>query len=271
MQVMVEAIRTGIDWLACHPANIRVVAGCTTRLKGFSSGPYARGNLGLHVFDDPVAVGRNRQALSQYLGARHVQWLQQVHGTEVHQATYASAAQAVTADAVWTHEVGLALAILTADCVPVLLWSASEAQAEVPVVAGIHAGWRGLCDGVIAQTLRQLPVPSQTLQAWIGPCISAAHYEVGEEVWSQFTHWPEAVTLPHPDQQQKRLLDLNAGVHWQLQACGVTKIHNSRVCTYVDPRFYSHRGRALESSCGSNRSLEATQTGRFASVIMLRG
>ncbi|NQD80956.1 multi-copper polyphenol oxidoreductase, partial [Pseudomonas sp. CrR14] len=133
------------DWLTPHwPAPAWVRACVTTRAGGVSSAPYDSFNLAAHVEDDPVAVAKNRQRLLSQLGCRPA-WLQQVHGIDVAQADPEVVEQA---DASWTATPGVACAVMTADCLPVLFCDSAGTR-----VAAAHAGWRGLAGGVLEATL----------------------------------------------------------------------------------------------------------------------
>lgn len=256
-----------VSWLEFERAPHNVLAGVSTRWGGRSSGVYAANNLALHVGDEPDPVQRNRAALQTTLDATHVQWLEQVHGTQCIQATGAAVRQVPQADAVWCDEPGLALAIMTADCVPVLMWDDNGS-----VVGAAHAGWRGMVNGVLEHLVAALrnPAPQARFNAWIGPCISTQYYEVGEDVWQHFvglqTEGGAAVVQAHPQveamAQGKRLLDLAAAAQLRLRQAGVGAVYQSGLCSYADERFYSHR-QAQHQAVGEH-------TGRMASVIMLR-
>jgi len=216
---------------------------------------YGDFNLATHTGDQLDRVQHHRTHFRQLIGARQVQWLQQVHGVDCIEASWSSIAQAPQADAVWTACRGLALAIMTADCVPVLLWHKSAA-----FIAAAHAGWQGLLNGTLQQLLAAVPGAPEELQAWIGPAISQPCYEVGADVWQQFiSAYPQrlrpAAAAPH-----KRLLDLAGVAEDILSHAGVAAVHHSGWCSYRDPQFYSHR-----------RASHAGQpaTGRMASYIML--
>ena len=160
------------DW----PAPPAVSALITTREGGASSGLWRGLNLGDHVGDDPDAVQANRATLQQALPeGTAIQWLRQVHGTAVVRASRGGAIP--EADACWTDEPGIACAVLTADCLPVLFCDRSAT-----VVAAAHAGWRGLCNGVLEATVAALPVEPGELLAWLGPAIGPTAFEVGPEV-----------------------------------------------------------------------------------------
>ena len=206
----------------------------------------------------------NRQLLTHALSEANateavaVQWLQQVHGNQCVYATSASVSQVPVADAAWTDQVGVALAIQTADCVPVLI-----AHEQANLIGAAHGGWRGLLDGVLESLIGALPVAPDQLQAWIGPCISVQHFEVGADVWQPvLAQCPEAV-FAHPTDSAKRMVDLVCLTQSLLQKSGVHRITGANCCTYADPCYYSHRQITVEHGA------EAT-TGRMASVIMLR-
>jgi YfiH family protein len=241
------------SWLAFEQAPAGVIVGATTRQGGESVGGYAAYNLAGHVGDDPVRVEHNRSKLKAQLDAHGIQWLQQIHGVDCVCATPQSLSDVPAADAVWTAHRRLALAIMTADCVPVLLWDTAG-----EVIGAAHAGWQGLVEGVLDSLLSQMPVPAHRLEAWIGPCISADRYEVGADVWVHFEANTSEVLRPHPHVPDKRLLDLAAAAQQQLAAAGVSKVVQSGLCAFTDERFYSHR------------RARGQPTGRMASIVMLK-
>jgi hypothetical protein len=162
------------DWPA--PPGVRALL--TTRAGGFSRGAFAGLNLGLGSGDDVETVTRNRASLRKWLPAEPL-WLRQVHGTTVVETCDTD--ESPEADAAFARRPGAVCVVLTADCLPVLL--CDEAGT---VVAAAHAGWRGLCSGVIEQTLRAMDRPPQDLLAYLGPAIGPAAYEVGAEVRQAF-------------------------------------------------------------------------------------
>jgi YfiH family protein len=240
-------------WLDAVGSPDSILAGCTTRLGGVSVGEYAQFNLASHVGDAPLTVAANRQNVQVMLGATAIQWLDQVHSKQCIYADLDSARLVPTADAMWTDVPGLALGILTADCVPILVWSQSS-----PLVGAVHAGWRGLRDGVIDELVARMSTRGRELRAWIGPCIGVDHYEVGADVWREFSQSDMQV---HAHDPAKRMLDLSAVATERLKSSGVTQVTQTNWCSYSDPRFYSYR-QAQTNSVGS-------ETGRMASVIML--
>lgn len=239
------------DWPA--PAGVRAVV--TTRQgPGCSAPPFDRFNLGLASGDDGSRVQSHRERLVPELGlpsAPH--WLQQVHGRAVYRVGTGSPGGGLPqADAAVSRVRGQVLAILTADCLPVLL-----AHAGGRVIGAAHAGWRGLAAGVVEATVAAMSCPPAELSAWLGPCIGAASYEVGREVRDAFVaHGPEAAAAFVATRPGHWYCDLAALARQRLQALGVGSIHGGGFDTVHDPRFYSYRG-------------DAGRTGRFASLLWL--
>ncbi len=221
------------DWPAPH----RVKALQTTRVGGVSAAPYDSLNLGDHVGDLPLAVAHNRQLLSALLPGEPV-WLKQVHGTEVVNADAASCLP--QGDAAVATRRGAVCAVMTADCLPVLL-----CDDQGSVVGAAHAGWRGLCAGVIERTVQAMNVPPQTLMAWLGPAIGPAAFEVGAEVRAAFlAQQPRAADafVSVPDAANKYLADIYLLARQRLNELGITRIHGGGLCTYTDrERFFSYR------------------------------
>ena len=184
------------------------------------------------------AAGRlaeNRARLLGAIGRTRVQWLDQVHGTRVHYVRRVG--PAVEADAAWTDVPGVAIAVTTADCIPVVV--ADRANCIVGV---IHCGWRGAVDGVIEATLRELPVDADDLRAWLGPGICGRCYEVGTDVYERATVWPDAPsTFTATGTTGKWLFDLPAYVAGRLGSAGVSEVCRSNACTFHEDRFFSHR------------------------------
>ena len=236
------------DW----PAPARVRAACTTRIGGVSVGPYASLNLGRSGGDVAAAVSENRRRVQQALALpAEPCWIRQVHGVRV--ARMPQVAPEPDADASFTIEPGVVCAVQAADCLPVLLCD----QAGT-VVAAAHAGWRGLAGGVLEQTVAALPVPPQTLLAWLGPAIGPEAFEVGEEVREAFVAAdPEAVRAFRPGVLAgKHYADLFALARLRLARAGVQRIHGGGLSTHADPaRFYSYRRDGV--------------TGRMAALIWL--
>ncbi len=242
------------DWPA--PAHVRCCI--TTRRNGQSSGPYADNNLALHVDDNPQAVTANRQALGQQLNlAQEPQWLEQIHGVKVVRAR--SDGWVRTADACYTSEPELACAVMTADCLPILLCDKAGTR-----VAAVHAGWRGLAKGIVRRTVQQFAAPAEQLLAYLGPAISQPHFEVGVEVLEAFfktaqdaAHSEKIAAAFKPGLRPLHFhADMYALARAELQALGVNDIYGGDYCTFADSeRFYSYRRDKI--------------TGRMASLIWL--
>lgn len=219
------------DW----PAPSRVKALTTTRYGGHGHGAYASFNLATHVGDDPLAVAANRQLLRNHLPVAPC-WLTQVHGTRCIDADVI--AQDVTADACVSRNPARACAVLTADCLPLLL--CDEAGS---VVAAVHAGWRGLAAGVIETAVAAMAVAPSSLLAWLGPAIGPAAFEVGADVRDVFLGQDSAASgafVPHGPKTW--LCDLYALAARRLAFSGVERISGGGFCTHAEPeRFFSHR------------------------------
>jgi hypothetical protein len=241
------------DWITPDwPAPARVHALSTTRQGGVSGGPFASLNLGEHVGDQPAAVAENRRRLQQEIGAAQPRWLKQVHGTHV--AKLEGAAVTEPADAAVTHRAGEACLIMTADCLPVLFCDREGTQ-----VGAAHAGWRGLCAGVLEATVQAMGVAPAVMMAWMGPAIGADDYEVGDEVRHAFiAHAPQAAPAFKPGKAPgKWWCDLYVLARLRLQAAGVKAIYGGGLSTAGDAkRFFSFRR-------------DAGQTGRMATLIYM--
>jgi polyphenol oxidase len=221
------------DWPI--PPGVRVIS--TLRGAGVSKGRYASLNLGDHVQDDAARVAENRQLLrdSARLPAEP-DWLQQVHGVAV--ADLDAPTSARTADAAITREVARVCAILTADCLPVML-AAQSGEA----IGAVHAGWRGLAAGVIESAVKSLGLAPEQLQAWLGPSIGPRYFEVGPEVREAFVSADAAAASAfEPNAGGRFQADLCLLARQRLERLGIRRIYGGGACTYADPtRFFSHR------------------------------
>lgn len=229
-----------------------VVAGCTTRCGGVSRGVYASLNLAAHVGDDPAAVAENRRRLRDSLGlADEPVWLEQVHGSRV--VTARPGGVPPRADGSVTRESRVVCAVLTADCLPVLL--ASRRGGEV---AAVHAGWRGLADGVLAAALKAMRSSADELSAWIGPAIGQAAFEVGDEVRERFlAREPGDAAFFAANARGRWQADLSGIARRELESAGV-RVFGAALCTHADSeRFFSYR---RDGECG-----------RMASFVFLDG
>ena len=244
------------DW----PAPARVRAAVTTRgLPGASRAAFDAFNLGAHCGDDLAAVTANRAALERLLDLPGEPcWLRQVHGTDIASFTSllagevaAQGAAGEEADASLARMPGVVLAVLTADCLPLLVCADDGSE-----IAAIHAGWRGLAAGVIERCIENLRTPRDKLLVWLGPAIGPRSYEVGEDVRATFVARDAANAQAFaPTRPGHWLCDLYTLARRRLRALGVTHVHGGEFDTFADARFYSYRRDGV--------------TGRFASLIWL--
>ncbi len=235
------------DW----PAPARVRALVTTRAGGVSVGPYASMNPADHVGDDPAAVARNRALLRELL-PNEPHWLKQVHGTGVYRVG-GRACPPPQADACISTLPGEVCAVLTADCLPVLLCDETGS-----VVGAVHAGWRGLCQGVVERAVEAMGVPGERLLAYLGPAIGPRAFQVGDEVRAAFMAVdPAAAAAFVPGAVPgKWLADLYRLARQRLARLGVSRVFGGDACTFTDgERFFSYRRDGA--------------TGRMASLIWL--
>lgn len=254
--IAAEAAPTGVVQ-AAWPAPASVRAFTTLRTgPGVSPTPFDRFNFGLRSGDDPANALENRSILRQSLGLpSEPRWLNQVHGTDVFQAgASASFARAEAgepiADASVTSEANVVLAILTADCLPVLFCNDDGTE-----VAAAHAGWGGLSAGMLEATVCAMASPASSLMAWIGPAAGPQVYEIGAEVREAFLSRDlQAASAFVPTRPGHWRVDLFALARQRLASVGVHRVHGGGICTISDPdSFYSYR--------------RDGRTGRMASVI----
>ena len=236
------------DW----PAPAHVHAGSTTRLGGFSQAPFDSLNLGYGSLDDQETVRRNRQHLAQGLGlADDPVWLRQQHGAV---AVCADAEIGnPCADASFAGRPGVACAVLTADCMPVLFCDRAGSR-----VAAAHAGWRGLAGGVLESVLEGFRRPPEEVLVWLGPAIGPEYFEVGPEVRAAFEAVdPGAGVAFWPGAGDRSFADLFELARRRLALRGVKAVYGGGVCTYSRPeRFFSYRR-------------DGRRTGRMASLIWM--
>lgn len=228
-----DAVFLAADWPA--PANI--VAGTTCRPGGVSQGGFAAFNLGAHVGDDPQAVAANRRRLRDLINLPEEPcWLRQVHGNQV--VTLPDAGPEQEADACITTLPDTVCAVLSADCLPVLF-----ARNDGRAVAAAHAGWRGLCAGVLEATVTAFDCDPARLMAWLGPAIAQAAFEVGEEVREQFIACDPAASHAFEANSAGRWqADLYLLAKHRLERAGVSAIFGGDRCTFSERDvFFSHR------------------------------
>jgi len=229
------------------------------------SSPYNDFNLGLHVGDNKKTVGNNRAYLSQLFdiaepGKEHpkadIQWLEQVHGNSVAMiSSYKSTP--IIADAAITQNPDIALAIMTADCLPILITNQSGTK-----IAAIHAGWRPLAANIIERTINKMAEPINQLHVWLGPCIGKNTFEVGEDVKASFISQNTAfkamfILKETVNSTNKYYCDLAAIAKYKLRGLGVNHIKHLEHCTFErKDEYFSYR--------------RDHQTGRMASIIKIR-
>lgn len=225
------------DWPA--PPGVRALTSLRNG-DGVSAPPFDRLNFGLHCGDDPAAVAENRRRLAAWLALpSEPAWLRQVHGRGVVRLRPGGLpAEPPEADAAVTSEPGVVLAILTADCLPVVI-----AARDGTELGAAHAGWRGLAAGVLEATVAAMATPPAGLVAWLGPAAGPARYEVGGEVREAFVaDDPGAAPAFVATRPGHWHMDLYALARRRLAAAGVTGVYGGGLCTLGDPtRFHSHR------------------------------
>lgn len=245
----------------------KVLAMQTTRVSpdNLSDGDLSRGdtsvddktvynsfNLGLHVDDCAKLVEHNRHCLHQLLPAKtRIQWLEQVHGNAVAEISTVTS-KALIGDAMVTREKNIALAIMTADCLPILLISKQGDE-----IAAIHGGWRPLAADIIKNTVNKMHTASDSIYAWLGPCIGKDVFEVGNEVQMAFVEQGSVFSQAFCKQTNgKYLANLHEIATLQLNHLGIKQISTLSECTYSKPKkYYSYRKNSI--------------TGRMATVITL--
>lgn len=214
---------------------------CTTRQGGAGVAPHDSLNLGIRAGDVPETVAENRRRLQASLPGEP-RWLRQVHANAVHDADQPRPEGEIAADASVTSTPGQVLAIMVADCLPVLI-----ADAQGQVLGAAHAGWRGLSSGVLENTLalmNQKKPAADGWRAWVGPGIGPAHFEVGADVLDAFgaAADPEVAGYFQPHAPGKWLADLPALAALRLARAGVASVELCGLCTYADrERFFSYR------------------------------
>lgn len=232
------------DW-PCAP---RVKSAITTRHGGVSRGHYAGFNLADHVGDDPGAVSENRERLRADLGLpQEPCWLRQVHGTRIVDA--ASPPRDLESDGSFAMQPGFVCAVMTADCLPVLL-----ADEQGTRVAALHAGWRGLAAGILEQGVDALDTSPEQLLAYLGPAIGPDAFEVGDEVRETFCDRdPNAANAFRATDRGKWMADIYRLAHQRLNARGLKRVYGGGRCTFSEEDdFFSYR---RDQTCGRMASL----------------
>lgn len=255
------------DWPA--PSNIKAL--CTTRavvdadavpdaipVTGASQSPYQTFNLATHVGDNVQSVEQNRQTLNQQACLPNSPlWLDQQHTVEAIclDGLNPNDWQPAVADASWTTQLNQVSVVMTADCIPLLI-----TNQRGTLVCSIHAGWRGLADGIVSNTLRALPDKPENLFVWIGPCIRQDFFEIGADVYDIFCAQTPSnqqfFKIKTPTPEAKYLGDLAGLLNLELKRLGVNQVYDSGLCSYKSAElFYSYRRDGI--------------TGRMASLIWI--
>lgn len=237
------------DW----PLQGKVAALTTTRIGGASSAPYDHLNLALHVGDAYEDVKNNRSLLRKKLALVHEpKWLQQVHSKIVVNANDIEPDK-VIADAVYTDQVGVICGVLTADCLPIAF-----ADKQATCVGVAHAGWKGLLNGIIQETVMAMSAITKPDYAWLGPAIGPRAFEVGANVYQAFLEQDSAFIKAFAKiKQGKWYLDIYYAATLILKSLGIQQIYGGNHCTYSeDELFFSYR--------------RAANTGRMATLIWLK-
>ncbi len=235
------------------PLSNKVRAFTTTRMGGVSKQPYNTFNLARHVNDDETDVCENRHRLqTQVLMGKQVKWLKQIHSNNVVNAAEIEADK-VEADAAFTIDKSIACAVLTADCLPILL-----ADKNGQCLAAVHAGWRGIINGVIQNTITAMSDYIKPDYAWLGPAIGPDVFEVGTDVYDEYLQCNDDFSQCfNPHNSGKWTLNIYQAAKLVLNAADITQVFGGEFCTYSDTdQFFSFRRHAT--------------TGRMATIISKR-
>lgn len=230
------------DW----QVSSHVIAYSTTRHGGVSDSGYDSLNVGDHVGDNEEHVLTNRSLLPFN---HNIQWMKQVHSNRVVSIDHCTD-DIIECDALYTRKKDIFCAVMTADCVPILMTNSSGSE-----VAAIHAGWKGLASGVISHTVKCFQSQPEQLHAWIGPFISQPCYEVDDVVKLHFTDFESAFS-PKPNGRYH--FDLGHVAKTQLLNLGVSNVSLTNRCTYLDKdNFFSFRRSSHDNelSCGRQVSV----------------
>ena len=231
-----------IAWLAADwPAPSHIHAGSTLRSGGVSKPPYDQLNLGMHVNDEQSSVLTNRERLAKELKfpAEPV-WLNQEHGNNIIRLDSQKNSETIinTADGSYSTEDNKVCVVMTADCLPLLLCDDEGTQ-----IAAVHVGWRGFSKNIISVALEKFTCPNKNILAWLGPCISADHYEIDATVYHAAENiFAGAEKCFIETGMGHWLMDLKQLVSKQLTTLQVGHISTSPYCTYSEQTlFFSHR------------------------------
>lgn len=232
------------------PAPSNIKAFTTTRLGGVSESPFSSNNLGNHVGDNEEAVTINRERLNTLL-PNNIIWLEQTHSTNVCELNESVVQSPSNADAVYTTVAKQVCCVMTADCLPILMTNTAGTK-----VAAVHAGWRGLADGIIANSIATFDDSPDEIIVWFGPAIGPKYFEVGQDVYDTFIQLDKRNLNAFVAKNDKYLANIYQLALNALNRLGVSNISGGEHCTYEEESlFFSYR--------------RDGQTGRMASVIWL--
>lgn len=235
----------GAELIRVHAGSPFVSIVVTTNVGGDSIAPYGSFNIALHVGDSVDQVRKNRDLLVSNLGLKcSPVWLNQVHGSKIFAFEDGDPGTEIEADGSITTTANVPLAIMTADCLPIVVWDPAGKR-----LCALHAGWRGLADGIIKAGASHF---ESGFSAFIGPAIGPCHYEVDDAVWQHFENKDAFIRTRQGHYQ----FDLAAEARRQLVEAGAGKVDVMNICTACDERFYSYR--------------RDGETGRFATLAWLR-
>ena len=234
-----------VTWDA--PDNI----GCcyTTRIGGYSKNKFSHSNLSYDVGDSRVNVRKNREELKKSLNLEYEPvWMKQIHSSYIRKVTEST--KDLVSDSCYTSTIGLACAVLSADCLPILVCNSSGSKVGV-----IHTGWRGLANGIIPKFITRFSKNPKDVICWIGPSISPDNYLVREDVYKKLIKISSKIFTKHDTERWN--LDLKLAAKMLLKSKGVNKIFTDDMCTYQNSNlYYSYRGE--------------NNTGRIASLIWIK-
>jgi len=205
--------------------------GYTNNTQGFSKGSFSKLNLSEMVRDNPLVVEKNRNLFKSYINA-DIKWLNQNHTNIVKSF---DECQSEPCDAVFTDKPKQVCTVLTADCLPVLIF-----DKKLTKVAAVHAGWKGLVNGVLESTLKEFD--GLDMVAWFGPCITQKHFEVGQDLYDAFIEQNATYTQAFRSKgDDKYLFDMKFVARQILNQHNCIDVVDSGLCTYSNKRFYSYR------------------------------
>ena len=211
--------------------------------EGFSKGKYKYANFSYNVGDDHDCVTQNIEILKKENKINNISFMNQTHSEKIKEITIYE--NMINSDAIYTHNHDIACAVITADCIPILITNISGT-----LVGCIHAGWRGLKSGILQNVFDNIQEDKSKIKILIGPCISNERYEVGYDIVELF---PEHIKFFSKNKSGRYNMNLRQIAYNILSQLGITDVTISPVCTYDDKRFYSYRRSNL--------------TGRFVSLI----